>query len=194
MTALIIYFAVAAGLLLLLLLAVLRRTPTAEGTAEALLGARQAVRALRLNLLPQELVARFFAKEDLDYAIACAPRAVQRLLIDERRRIVLAWISQVHRQIVSLQHFHFRHSRLFGRLSLTSELALALEFAALRVRCRALYLLFYLRGPYSAPSVAGTTAAAAARFCAVSEKSLAFLNAGESQALAGGSAGGGATA
>ncbi|MGH9714212.1 MAG: hypothetical protein ACRD5M_13020 [Candidatus Acidiferrales bacterium] len=191
MTTLIIYFAIAAGLLLLLLLASLRRTTPAEGTAQALLGAKQALRTLQLGLLPTELVGAFFARNDFDFVVATAPESIQRLFLAERKRIVLAWLSQVRLQIMHLQHFHFEHSRHFVRLSLAKEIVLAAEFAALRMRCRMLSLLVYFRGPYGAPYRFEKAAASAAHLCAISERSLAFLNLAESPALVGNSAGSG---
>jgi hypothetical protein len=174
------------------LLAVLRRPSRPEGSAEALLEARHALRTLQLGLLPQELVGRFFSRNDLEYVVANAPKATEQLFLEERKHIVLAWISQVRQQIVSLQDFHFAHSRHFVYVSLTSEIALAWEFATLRMVCRALYLLVYFRGPYGAPQIAEKTAATAAQLCAISEKSLAFLSPAESRALADNSARGSA--
>lgn len=192
MTALIIYIAVAVGLILLLLLTALRRAPRAEGSAQALLEARQALRTLQVGLLPAELVERFFARADLVYVRAAAPEPVVLLFLEERKRIVLAWINQVRLQIIGLQHFHFGHSRHFVQVSLAKEVVLALEFAALRTRCRVLYLVVYFRGPYGAPHSFEKTAASAARLCAISERSLAFLARAESHALAGDSSQGGA--
>jgi hypothetical protein len=192
MTSLIVYCAIGAGLLVLLLLALLRRPSRPEGSAEALLEARHALRTLQLGLLPQELVGRFFARNDLEYVVANAPKTTEQLFLEERKHIVLAWISQVRLQIVSLQNFHFGHSRHFVQVSLTSEIALAWEFATLRMVCRALYLLVYFRGPYGAQQIAGKMVAIAARVCALSEKSLAFLSPAESHALVDNSARGSA--
>jgi hypothetical protein len=183
MTALIIYCAIGATLLVLLLLALLRRPSQPEGSAEALLGARHALLTLQLGLLPRELVDRFFARDDLEYVVAAAPAEIQQLFLGERKRLVLAWTSQVRQQIISLQEFHFGHSRHFVRLSLSSEISLAWEFSVLRMECRALYLLVCLRGPYGAPHVARPMVAGASRLCAISAKSLAFLNPAEGHAI-----------
>ena len=192
MTPLIIYCAIGAGLLLLLLLAVVRRPSQPEGSAEALLEARHALRTLKLSLLPPELVDRFFARDDFEYVVANAPKVIQQRFLDERKRIVLAWVSQVRQQLVSLQGFHFGHSRHFVQVSLSSEIAFACEFAVLRVECRLLHLLLNLRGPYGAPRAAASLASTASRLCAVSEISLAFLNPAESHVIADDSARGSA--
>jgi hypothetical protein len=192
MTSLILYCAIGAGLLVLLLLAVLRRPSRPEGSAEALLEARHALRTLQLGLLPQELVGRFFARDDLEYVVAHAPKATEQLFLEERKHIVLAWVNQVRQQFISLQDFHFGHSRHFIHVSLASEITLAWEFAALRMVCRVLYLLVYFRGAYGAQQTAGKMLGIAARVCALSEKSLAFLTPAESHALTDNSARGSA--
>jgi hypothetical protein len=133
------------------------------------------LRTLQLNLLPPELVRRFFARDDLEYVTSAATQEVQRQFLEDRKRLALAWVNQVRLQIVNLQEFHFGQSRHFVRLNLTTELALALECAALRMGCRALYLLVYLRGPYGAPAVVRKMVATAGRVCSISEQSLAFL-------------------
>jgi hypothetical protein len=183
MMSLIIFCAIGAGLFLLLLLAMVRRPSRPEGSANALLGARHALRALQVSVLPAEVVERFLARDDLNYVLAAAPVSIQQLFLQERKRIVLAWITQVRQQITNLQDFHFGHSRHFVHMSLTTEIGLAWEFAVLRMECRALYLLVVLRGPYGAPLIAGKMAAAAARLCSISEESLAFLAPAEGRAI-----------
>jgi hypothetical protein len=174
MTTLIFFLAIAAGLLVLLFL-LGRRNASAEGSAQALLEARGALRALQGGLLPAEFVDQIFSRRDLEFVTANTSPEIQQLFLDERKKIVLGWVSEIRRQIVYLQHFHLGHSRHFARLKFSSEIALALGFAALRMECRALYLLFYIRGPFGAPYFAGRTVAAASRLCEITGKSLAFL-------------------
>jgi hypothetical protein len=187
-----IFFLAVAAVLLVLLLVLGRRTPGVEGSAQALLEARHALQTLQLGLLPSEFVDHIFDRRDLDYVTANASNRIQQLLLEERKRIVLIWVSQVRLQIVSLQEFHFGHSRHFIQLSLSNEIALAWEFATLRLVCRALYILVHFRGPYGAPQIAGRMIATAVQLCAISEKSLAFLSPAESRALADNSARGSA--
>jgi len=175
MTALILYSFIAAGLLIAIFLALRARPVRPEGSADALLGARYALRTLQLNLLPPELVGRFFAREDLEYVASATTQEVQQQFLQDRKRLVLAWIEQVRLQVISLQEFYFGQSRHFVQLSLRTELALAWECAALRMVCRALYLLVFLRGPYGAPDVVGKIVSTAGRVCSISEQSLAFL-------------------
>lgn len=175
MLALLLYIAVALALLALLFLSLLRRSPGAEGSAQALLDARQAVRTLQTGLLPSELVERIFSTQDLSYVGGCGSKQIQQLFLAERKRIALSWVSQIRRQILCLQDFHRGHSRHFAHLNPAQEIGLAVEFASLRIECRVLSLLLTLRGPYGATRIAGSMAAAASRLCDISEKALSFL-------------------
>jgi hypothetical protein len=155
---------------------VTRRKPRAEGSSEALVEARLALSTLQVNLLPSALLERIFAKEDLEYVAAQAPKRVQKMFCSERKKIAMVWVDQVRGQIQSLRRFHRGTARFYARLSFRTELELGLSFAALLLACRALQVLMYVGGPYSAPRMVGATAAAAGRVCKISEESLAFLN------------------
>jgi hypothetical protein len=154
-----------------------RGNPPAEGDSRVLLDARKALDTLQGGLLPDELVRRIFARNDLEYVLSLkAPKTVRDLFIAERRKIALSWIGQVRCQISNLKHFHVGAARSYAQLGLRTELQLACHFAALLVACRALSVAVYVGGPYAAPSMVGATASAAAKICTISEQSLAFLN------------------
>lgn len=164
------------GLLLLASLLVLaRRSGRPEGSAEALVEARQALKHLQSGLLPSELVDRFFAAEDFEFVASAAPPAVNALFQRERKKIVLAWIGQVRQQIRSLRRFHLGTARFYSRLSFRSEMVLAMDFARLLITCRALQLLVYVGGARTAPRMIRATAAVGWRICDVTERALAFL-------------------
>jgi len=163
-----------------------RRSPRAEGGSGPLVEARQAVLALRSGLLPPDLVARIFAREDLEYVQSEVPDNVRALFIDERKKIALSWVNQVRRQILCLRRFYLGSARSYARLSFKTEVELALDFAALLFACRA---VLYIRGPFAVPGMVETTAAAATRVCNVYEKSLAFLTPAQLGTLADRSAG-----
>jgi hypothetical protein len=160
----------------------------AEGSAETFIEARQALQALQMGLLPPEFVERIFAKDDREYVAASAPMEIQNLFLQERKRIALMWVSKVRSHILDLRRFHLGRSRFHARLNLASEIGLAMDFAALLLACRSLQVLLYLRGPYAAPGIVGTTATIATRLCEISEKSLAFLKPSKLGAIASGSA------
>ena len=170
-----ILFLLVAVMLFFSLYLLARRSSHAEGSAQDLLKARQALNALQNGLLPHEILGRIFAKEDLDYITSGTPRCIQELFLEERKRIALSWVGQVRRQLLSLRQFHLGSARFYSQLKLRTEIRLAVEFAGLLLACRALQFVLYVRGPYAAPRIVEATAASAAKVCGVSEKSLAFL-------------------
>jgi hypothetical protein len=170
-------FSLLLGLALIALLIVLaRRNSTAEGSAPALLEARLALQTLQDGLLPAELLERIFSRQDFAYIVSAAPKEVQELFLQERRKVALVWVSRVRRQILSLWHFHLSRSRFEPQMNLAAELGLAIQFTTLLLECRGLQFVLYVGGPYAAPQLVGATAEAAARVCSISEKALAFLS------------------
>ena len=170
-----ISFLLIGALLLVSLYSFMRREQRAEGGSGALVEARQALNTLQAGLLPPELVGRIFARGDLDYVDSEASKEIRELFLDERKKIALSWVSRVRKQILSLRRFHLRSARFYAQLSVRTEVALAVDFAALLFECRALQVFLYVRGPYAAPRMVGSTAATATRVCKISEQSLAFL-------------------
>src|ERR1700687_4048505 len=158
MIQLILFLGVAMFLLYSLFFLV-RRAPHANGDAEALLEARRALSSLQGELLPQEIVARIFAKDDLDYVTSFTSDRVRELFLEERERIALSWVKYVRRKIVSLRNFHLTSARYYARMNMRSELTLALEFATLLFACGGLELAVRLRGPFGAQRIVETTTA-----------------------------------
>jgi hypothetical protein len=173
---LILYLLVGAGLVALLLVLVLRRGASVEGSGSQFVQARQSLRTLQSGLLVAHVVERIFDPKDLSYVKGTNSAEIQQLFLTERKRISLLWVSRLRREIRNLMRFHLGYSRLHGKLDLETEVRLALDFALLLSACRALELLLYLRGPYGAPAMVGIAAGTAARVCATSERSLAFLS------------------
>ena len=174
MITLLLFVGLGVGLLLLLFL-LARRAPSVEGSARGLVEAQRALHTLQLGLLPEEVVERIFASDDLRFVEANAPLPVRNFFLCDRKKIALAWTSRVRNQVLRLKEYHFRRSRFYSQLSFSTEASLAISFAALLLQCRLLQLLLTLGGPYAAPRVVTRTVGAATRICEVSAKSLAFL-------------------
>ncbi len=170
-----ILFLLVGALLLLSLYFFARRNPQGRNGKEPRAEVEQALNVLQLGLLSPDIVGRIFAKKDFDYVVSETTGEVQKLFLEERRRLALSWVRRVRRQVVRLRHFHLGSARFHTRLSFLTEMRLAWDFAALLFACRALQAAVYLRGPYAAPRLVGATTAAAARVCGASEKSLGFL-------------------
>lgn len=175
MIQLILFVSLGAGFLLALLFFWRRDRSAVEGGAEALLEARNALNTLQFSLLPPELIARIFAREDLEYIETSTTREVQKLFLQERRQIALIWIHQVRSELVSLRRFYVGRSRFYAQMSGRTEMLLAWNFAVLLMACRMVQLLLYARGPLAAPHMVGATIAKAGRVCEVSAKSFAYL-------------------
>jgi len=176
MLSLLLYLALGVGLLVFLWALARRKGAPVEGCGQQFVEARQALRTLQFGLLPENLIERIFDPEDLRYVTEASPGEIRDLFLQERTRISLMWVRRVRSEIRNLMHFHLAYSRLHAKLSLLTEIRLALDFALLLMACRALRILLYWRGPYGARAMVGVLTAAAARVCAASEKSLAFLN------------------
>jgi hypothetical protein len=176
MFGLLFYLALGIVLLAFLWLLARRKGAPVEGCGRQFVEARQALRTLQSGLLPENLIARIFDREDFHYVMTASPAGIGELFLRERKRISLMWVRRVRCEIRNLMRFHLDYSRLHAKLSLLTEIRMGLDFAVLLLACRALRILLYLRGPYGARAVVGVLTAAAGRVCAASEKSLAFLN------------------
>lgn len=176
MIQLILFLAIAA-LLVAVLVVLASRGSRAEGGAEALVEARQALTHLQTGLLPPELVGRFFAPEDFEFVASAAPRAAQGVFYRERKKIALAWVREIRQQIRILRRFHLGAARFYARMGLRSEMALATDFATLLIACRMVQVLVYIGGPRVAPRLIGATVGAGQRICEAYEEALAFLTA-----------------
>jgi hypothetical protein len=176
MIGLLLYLLVGIGLLVILWVLARREGAPVEGCGRQFVEARQALRTLQLGLLPESLIERIFDREDFRYVMAASSAEIGELFLQERKRISLMWVRRVRCEIRNLMQFHLGYSRLHAKLSLPTEIRLALDFALLLLACRALRILLYARGPYGAGAVVAVLTAAAGRVCAASEKSLAFLN------------------
>jgi hypothetical protein len=172
-TQLISFIAIALGLGLSLASLVLRKR--AEGGADAMVKAKQALSSLQAGLLPAEMVSRLFDRTDLNFVEAHGCTEIRELFLQERKRVVLAWIGRIRQEVKDLKRFHLGSARFYAGLSLATEISLGVDFAIVLLACRALQVSVYLGGPYAAPRMVARTAAVANRVCDVSERALAFL-------------------
>jgi hypothetical protein len=193
MIALIFYLGAALGLFVLLYVLARHNRAPVVGIAHQFVEARGSLQTLQQGLLPRDLINRIFDRQDLDYVTGQMPLDIQKLFLSERKRISLLWVSRVRSEILNLMHFHREHSRFHSRISLLTEMRLALDFTGLLIVCRILEAVFFFRGPYAAPRMVDAAASAASRLCTVSEKSLAFLNAPNMGPFSGDSTQGNAT-
>ena len=163
------------GLVLFGSLLALARTGKAQGGGEALVDARQALVTLEAELLPQNLVSRLFARDDLEFVLEQNSPSVTATFQNERKRVALLWLERVRGQVRLLRQLHLGSARYYARLDLKTELALTWDFTALLITCRMLQIAFVVGGAYAAPAMVSRVAGTATRICEVSKVSLAFL-------------------
>jgi hypothetical protein len=168
-------FFLAIGGVLLIFLVALSRRGKAEGAAEVLVDAHQALITLRTELLPQGFVERLFAREDLEFVNSEGVAEISHFFDRERKKIALAWVKSVQRQVALLKQLHLGSARFYARLEFKTEASLAWNFMILSVTCKTLQLTFRTGGAFAAPRVVGTVATAASRVCEISAQSLEFL-------------------
>ncbi len=184
MTQLVIFLAIAVGLLVLLLVAMRRQPAHAAGSAGELVTAKRTLESLQLGLLAPELVNQVFGRKDLSYIATIGSNEIRNLFLSERKHLALTWIRQVRRQVRALKDFHVSRSRMFTQMSRWKEFSLALDFASLEIQCDVLLFLLQWGGPYAAPNFARRTAALAGRVCSTLDQSFAFLTPPISASLA----------
>lgn len=175
MIQLIFFVTLGAGFLLALFLFWRRDRATAEGGAEALQEAQNALNTLQSRLLPPDLIARIFAREDLEFIERSTTQDIQKYFYRERRQIALIWVNRLRDQVESLRRFYVGRSRYYARMDGGTEISMAWNFAVLLSACRLLQLLLFLRGPLAAPRMVGATIAMAGRICESSARSLDYL-------------------
>lgn len=178
-------FFLSVGVLLFVFLLLLARRGKAEGGAEALVNARQALFTLQTELLPTGLVGRIFAEDDLEFVDSEGSEDVRALFLKERQKVALLWVGRVRDEIRLLRYLHLGSARFYARLDFKTEIILMADFGLLLISCKALELLFAVGGPFAAPSVVGAVASTAARVCDISKQSLAFLSTSDLDALGG---------
>ena len=171
-----VFFLLIGAALLFSLFLFARRAARVEGSAQALVEAKQALHALQGELLPPGLVDRIFARQDFEFVASSTPRQVQELFLRERKKVAACWARQVRAGVLRLMNFHLGQARFYAQLSLATEMKLAVNFAALLLACRVMQFALYLGGPFAAPGIVARTVGNAARLCETSEKSLAFLD------------------
>jgi hypothetical protein len=175
----ILLFFIFIGLSLLAILYWLISRPLAtspEGSAQSLQTAHGNLLRLQHSLLSTRTVEAIFSESDLNYVQqSCSPEILQ-LLLFERRRIALLWVSEIRAQIISLSRFHRAQSGFYSDLSFAAEFSLVRGFWTLLLACRGLQLLIYFRGPFAARAIAIRTIATAWRLCDLAGQPIAFLN------------------
>ena len=147
--------AVAVGLnLVALLLIWLQRKAGLPASSRDMSEAQEALRTAQVELPPRALGERIFEKPDWDFISFQAPLRVQRLFLQERKAVTLAWFRQTREQVRQLRRFHRGTLRENLRPSAAVGIRLAIDSARFRLVCDTARLLIWLGGPFWARRMA----------------------------------------
>lgn len=139
--------------------------------------ARNTLGRLQSQFLPVTLVNRILDPNDFAFVNAQREPRILHLLEAERQAIATYWLSHTRQQVKLLMAFHVKSARYDAKLAAPLEIRLALNYLAFLMACDAFQSLIWLRGPFYAARVARLTMIIAMRFCAVSERILAMVEA-----------------
>lgn len=175
MSELVIFVAIGLALLVLLLLWVQRSVGSA-GSARELAGARDALADLQLDLPPQALVERIFSSQDSDFVSRHALPPVQRIFLQERKVVALAWLRHTRKKVEQIMDFHRRTVRRHISLSPAFEVKLAINYMLFLLMCGILLCLIWLSGPFRVWRMVGYAAAVAEQLSLILGRLLAGLD------------------
>lgn len=150
--------AVSLALLLLYLLAVWSRRGSADdahGDFEQDIGSTIA-QAL-LELPPQALALRIFDPEDWKFVLSSGGCEAKGVFLAERKRVALIWLRQTKRTVAKILRLYRQAASGSKNIRLWTELSLAFDYFLFLLLCQLLSALIWLRGPFLARQLIGTT-------------------------------------
>jgi hypothetical protein len=150
--------ALAAAAAFALLLLLLRTMDNAEQAGHHSI--RPAIRNRPRNeniLRPAALAVRIFSREDMQFIQLMRSPRLQRLYLQERRKVAAHWVRRTAAEVREIMSVHRLTSRQSANLKVTVELKLFLQYLELRLLCGMLLLLIYLFGPHALVNLASYT-------------------------------------
>lgn len=140
------------GLLLLILLWTRSRRPGA-----VLVNSRLGQEASQdlVQLPPGGLLSRCLSEEDIEFVTRLGSKAVLRLLLQERRRIALAWLQLTGREARRVLRLHVQTVRSAADLRPVTEFKLLAEAGAFLLIYELLTILVRWYGPFRAQAYVG---------------------------------------
>ncbi len=176
MNPLLVFLPIAFLLLAVLFVWALRTRGSATGS-KAFSGTQEALTDLELELPPRVLVERIFATQDWDFISRQTSPAIQRMFLQERRAIALAWLRQTRRQAARLVDFHVRVVRRNVNLRPAAEIGLAFRYVLFLLESEGLGLLIQVGGPFRSRKMVGYAVGVAQQLGYISGQVLDCMNA-----------------
>ncbi len=99
------------------------------------------------QVFPPELVARIFSREDWELILQTHSPSLERLFLQERKRIALLWVRQTSNDIRQVMRNHTEAAKQAADIRFRTELSLLLMYIELLLMCETLLLLITTVGP-----------------------------------------------
>jgi hypothetical protein len=109
------------------------------------------------GLQPAELASRIFSQKDREFILLMRSSRLQRLYLEERRKVALHWVRRISREVSQIMRNHRLRSRQSSNLNVTVEMKLFFLYLELRFLCGMLLLLIQLFGPHALLNLAART-------------------------------------
>jgi hypothetical protein len=100
-----------------------------------------------IEVCPPELVARIFSREDWELISQTHSPALERLFLEERKKVALLWVRQTSRGIQQVMRNHADAAKQAADIRFRTELSLFLMYIELLLICETLLLLITTVGP-----------------------------------------------
>jgi hypothetical protein len=101
----------------------------------------------KFEVCPQELVDRIFSREDWRLISQTHSHTLERLFLQERKRVALVWVRQTSLSIRHVMRDHTEAAKQAADIRLRTELSLFLMYIQLLLMCETLSLLITAVGP-----------------------------------------------
>lgn len=109
-------------------------------------------------------IKRIFADEDMGFITRIGTPDVQRFFLRERRDLAIQWLRMTRKQVARLMDLHLKLAGYTYEPSPRFEFKLVVSYWWFVISCKALLVLFWLRGPFEAVRIVRYTLAMAENF------------------------------
>jgi len=170
-----ISFAIAILVLAVLAAWLVRALHSAESTPPGSYSPQVLIQ-LNLALPSAEVVQRIFAPEDSDFISREGNRRLDRLFLEERKRLALAWMRRTREVLRGLMSLHLKVVRQNAGSSMATEIRLGANYLFFVLTYELLMILILMRGPFGARRVIGLASRLADRAGSSSTRLLGSLD------------------
>jgi hypothetical protein len=95
----------------------------------------------------QQVMSRVFSTEDAEFVASLESSELERLVVQERKKLALQWVARKSREARRIVREHAQASRTAQDLQVLGELQLLAHYLELRALCGLLVILVMALGP-----------------------------------------------